>query len=354
MCLVLGCAAPPALDTGHEPVGEVGLAGVKALPDFVARNEAHDLVIAAGLSGATRQSVSMEGRCDDVIWDPWKKTVLVVRGDEDEEDGEIASHAVLPGRRGPELGAPSHVAWLAGRARLLPSPHGTVVFEQSYGERWRLLGSSPSASVGAPPPTSAWLTVRPTGALIHGFDASTLVRREAYVTAAGIAMPAPKALAIPPAMAPDARFAPLPDGEVMVSVSGSSLKARRVHGAAVGPASSVALGAHHGRVEAVVSLRGGVVVALLAEPSALVAFALDGDGVSGADLLPLPGDVAENAPFFSRDLAVQSAGRVLAATSAGLFAARVTDGPSGIHLDLAPGFDGSALRGPIAVLSPAP
>lgn len=344
LCFVLGCAAP-------EPEPGAAEAAFKGVPDFVAGSAEGGLALASGASGAVRARVPVEGTIEDIAWDPWKSRALVVVGQEDDEGGEIAAYAVRTGG-GARLGTKAHLAWLDGRARLLASPFGVIVFEESYGERWKLLGSAPTPSAIAPPPSSAWLTVRASGATVHAFGEGQ--RREAEVTSAGISTP----IVQPLADVAGARLVPAPalGGEALVAVEGGALTVRVVRDGEVLPASSAPLGAMPASLEGVVALeRGAIVVALLSGKNAIVALALDDGGdVESVAELSLPGDVAENGRLLSRDLAVLGTGRVLAATSAGVLAVNVTRSATGIQIGVVPGFEGMSLRRPIAVISSSP
>jgi hypothetical protein len=321
-------------------------------PDFVAWDTSGDLARADGATGAVQQTVAAAATNDrDLAWDPWAKRVVLYQGNED-EGGEIAAHPLDD-----VLGARAHVAWIDGRARLLPAPAGLVVFEESYGERWKLLGSTPTASVIAPPPASAWLTVDAQGATLHAlsYDGDALARREATVAPTGIAAPSIEPLSIAPAtLPPTARLVPALGDTLLVDVDGDALAVRRADGSA----SFVPLPASGMRIEAAAALRDGRVVALLLSgaEAMLAAVAVDtARAVSSAAHLPLPGVVAPAPRFFGRDLATQGDARVLAATSVGIHAVDVLlDDAAGVRLELAAGFDGSTLRGPIAVIDPPP
>lgn len=322
-------------------------------PDFVAWTASGDLVLADGASGEARQTIAASATGErDVAWDPWGRRVVLYQGAED-EGGEIAAHPLE--QAGAALGARAHLAWVDGRARLLPAPPGLVVFEEGYGERWKLLGSAPTSSVIAPPPASAWLTVGVAGAAVHalGYDDGSLVERAATVRDTGIGAPSIEPLPVGPAtQPPTARLVPAIGAALLVDVDGDSLAVRRLDGMT----SRVALPAPGMRIEAAVSLHGGQVVAVLLSgaETELAAVAVDATGVvQGAAHLPLPGEAAPAPRFFARDLAVQGDGRVLAATSVGVHAVDVTvDDAAGVRVAIAAGFDGSALRGPIAVIDP--
>jgi hypothetical protein len=372
LCLTLGagCAAFPVPDPepGEAPAPAVprapAAAGRLAPPDLVAFSSSGELALVDGTTGAVRQTVAAPGgpgECD-LVWDRWAQRLLVFQGDAD-DGGEIAAYPVLPVRGGVWLGARRHEAWVDGWVRLLPAPAGAIVFEEGYGERWSLLAAGPTVSVSAPMPAAAWLAVDPGGAVLHALtvsaDPPALERREAFVGAMGLSVPAVTPLAGAPASLPaTARLVPAPavGDAILVDVDGASLVVRRLDGGTAGPASLVPLPSAGLRIEAAVPLRGGAVVALLMSGSPRVmAVAVDGSGVWSVAHLPLPGDVAPAERFFSRDLAAQGHSRLLVATSTGVHAVRVSvDDETGVALAVLPSFAGGSLRGPLAVIDPSP
>jgi hypothetical protein len=364
LCFVLGawgCAVPEESDPGVAPGSPAATPPTEPPPpDLVAWTAAGELAVVDGVTGAVRQRLATTGGGErDVAYDPWRGRVLTFEGVE-EGSGEIAAYPVYSGRRGPRLGRRAHQAWIDGRARLLPSPHGAVVFEEGYGERWKLLGASPAPSVLAPPPVSAWLSIGPSGVAVHGLSRDpALVRRAARVSASGLEPPIEETLdAAPASLSSTARLVPAParGDAVLVDVVGTFLLVRLVAGASAGPAALVPLPARGMRIEAAVPFDDGQVVALLMSGrSEVMAIAVGADGaVTSVAHAPLPGEVTPAPTFFSRDLAAQGEGRVLAATSAGVHALRLQHHPGGVHLGLLGSFDGSALRGPLATLGPDP
>jgi hypothetical protein len=369
---VAGCGPVPG-----GPPGERGVAGATRAgpvpappalppPDVIAWTAGGELVIADGATGAVKSAVAAPGASSDrdVAYDPWQERALIFQTDEDGESGEIASHAVSGGPGAPALGARVHEAWIDGRARVLPSPLGAVVFEASYGERWKLLvpGGPPAASVLAPVPASAWITVA-SSVEVHGLEAAgdppALVRHTAEIQVGSLAAPSVEALPIGPAtLPPTARLVPAParGDAILVDVAGASLAVRLVDGAAVGPAAFAPLGAADLRIEGALAIGGGEVLALLLSgTSAVAAIEVDPAGlITSVALLALPGEVQAEPWSFSRDLAAQGPDRLLAATSAGVFAVRLLRDASGLHLQIEGGFDGSALRGPLATIDAAP
>lgn len=305
LCLLtsLGCVVP------NDPLPDAPSPSPSPSPRFAALAADGALVVADGASGAVLERAVPPAPIVDLAWDPWADRLIAVEADPEGEGGELCAYP-LP------LGVGEHVAWLDGRARVLPAPPGIVVFEQSYGERWRLLGAAPTSSLPAPPPSAAWMGPGPSL-----FAVTEGALREVPISATGFGAPA---------------TTPLPGGVVVVARDGGAL------------AVEVPLPAPGMRAVAAAAV-GELVAVLAASPATLVVAALSADRtVTATAHLPLPGEVADPAPFFSRDLCGLGDDLVLAATSAGVFAARIGMGPEGIRLEPAPGFDGSALRGPLA------
>jgi hypothetical protein len=186
-----------------------------------------------------------------------------------------------------------------------------------------------------------------------------LTRRAASIGPAGVSPPAVTTLSVAAAaLPPTARLVPAParGDAVLVDVAGSAIAVRLVAGGVAGPAALVPIAGTGRRIEAAVALHDGeVVVMLLSGGAEVVAVALDAAGaVWSTAVLPLPGDVTPAPRYFSRDLAAHGRRAVLAATTAGVHRVRVAYDAAGVHLTPAAGFDGAALRGPIAVLDPPP
>jgi hypothetical protein len=361
VCLSLYPACVP-IDPDPEPPAPIAVSPAPApaaIPDFAAFTASGDLAIAAGDTGAIRSTAAAGATGErDLAWDPWNGRVLVQQTDEESDGGEIAAYPLADGA----LGARSHLVWVDGRARLLATPFGPVVFEVGYGQRWKLLGDQPSSSVIAPPPASAWLSIDPEGTLVHALDhganGDELHLRTALVSSTGISAPLDLPLGLAPAtQPPTTRLVPAParGGAVLLDVAGASLAVRLVHDSSVDPPSLVPLPSPGARIEAAVALAGGEVVALLLSGQTTLLAIDAGGAVSSRAEVPLPGDVAPADRFFSRDLAALSDTRLLAATSAGVHALDVTHPPgSDLALALDATFDGAALRGPICLVSTPP
>jgi hypothetical protein len=262
-----------------------------------------------------------------------------------------------------------HEGWVDGDARLLASPLGVVVFEESYGERWKVLFSDEetTSSVPAPLPASAWIRGGETTFTIHALtyaDPDLLYRRAADVKWDFIASPATSGLNVVGVSAPPtARMinAPARGDALLFDVipngpMGDEVVVRAVMGPNAGPPSSIPLGASGQRIEDAIAVDGGeVALMLISGDSRVLAVETDAAGaVIHADVLFLPGDVRQETRFFSHDLSALGARRALAATSAGVFSIKVDRNASGVHLSFEPSFDGSFLRGPIATISAKP
>ena len=330
-----------------------------APPDLLAFDERSDLVLADGSSGAVTRITPAGAAGDrDLAWDPWASRALLIQIGEDGEGGEIAAYPVTGAGSKADLGEREHLAWLDGRARILATPAGPVLFEESYGERWKLLGATPTASVIAPLPSSVWLEVEPGGAelsalTVSGADGSASIR-VAAVGPSGIGAPTERPLGVP--VSPSARLVPSRGGALLVDIAGQLIVARRVGPASIpiGPATALLPVAPGARIEAAITLGEDLVALLVSGSDEVVVLATGEDGAAtGGWRIALPGAVRPTDRFASRDLAAQGVGRLLAATSAGVTAIGVSR-EGDITMTIEPGFDGAALRGPIAVLDPPP
>jgi hypothetical protein len=282
--------------------------------------------------------------------------------DDASQSGEITSYPALAGPGGLHLQPRVHRAWIDGEARLLAAPLGLVIFEASYGERWKVLfdDQHTTSSVSAPCPASAWVTADAgqgfsVQALSYG-EALPLSARSAAVSPHHIADLETSSLGVFPAGdPPTARLVPAPGlgGSALFDVVGSDLAVRLVSGNTAAPAAEVALGALGLRIEHVLAFDGGeVALLLLSGDSRVMAVELsEGGSVTSIATLALPGVVREERRFFSHDLEALGPHRALAATSAGVFSIRMTRSGAGVGLALDPAFTGSALRGPIAAVT---
>ena len=323
-----------------------------------------DLAVVDGKTGAIRQlaPTSYLGSEVDLIFDPWTSEAVVFELDNDSQAGEISSYPALPGPKGFHLAPRVHRAWIDGEARLLAAPLGLVIFEASYGERWKVLfdDQHTTSSVSAPCPASAWVTA---GAgqdfLVHGLSYSEAGPLFQHTTAVGshtVTDPQAASLGLLPAGdPPTARMIPAPalGGSALFDILGGDLAVRLVDGASVGPAALVPLGALGLRVEHVIAFDGGeVALLLLSGDSRVMAVETSGDGiVKSVATLALPGLVREEKRFFSHDLEALGGHRALAATSSGVFSIHMTRSGAGVSLAIDPAFSGATLRGPIAALA---
>jgi hypothetical protein len=333
--------------------------------DLVAWTPGGDLAIIDGHTGAIRQAVTtleLSGE-RDVAYDPWKNRALIFEGDDEAQGGEIAAYPLAAGPSGPTLGPRIHQAWtLDGDVRLLPSPLGTVVFEDRGGERWRVLwnGGAAGAPVPAPRPMSAWLTTGPGGGLtVHGLaygpSSGELDDVHATVGSAAIAPAVVAPFGVGAAtLPPSARLVPAParGGALLLDVDGSFITVRGASGASLGSPALAPLGATGLRIESAIALFGGeIVLLLMSGTTELVALEIDQQlVVASVARVALPGQPAASTRFLSHALAVQGLSRVAAVTGAGITSIQIWKDLLGVHLLVDPIFAGTGLRGPMAAL----
>lgn len=302
----------------------------------------------------------------DVAWDPWRNRVITFEGDAEGQWGEIATYEIRGGagqigRLGQvTLGHRNHEVWVDGIARVTASPYGTVVLEEGYGQRWRLVSLSgrPTPSVPAPRPQSLVVGPAPHGhvritALTYGFLGNTLEFWTTEVGGRGVEQPAVIPVddfGVP--WAP-ARWTESADGSLLGQALSGQLWISTVDaGGSAFPLASIPAGID--RVEAFVSTFDHTVAALVSgsADADLVIVRLVANGQLGCSAtLDLPGAARKAGSFFSRDLLTISTGHLLAATSAGIFSVTI---PSSCPLTpvIEQGFDGDALRGPMAPAVP--
>ena len=336
------------------------------IPDALTWTSTGDLAIVDGESGAIRQirPTADLGGARDLVYDPWGRRAVVLEVEPDGKSAEIASYAVEKTAAGYHMNPRLHEGWVDGDARLLPSPLGLVVFEESNGERWDVLYNDQESvkTIAAPRPASAWITGGDWDYTIHALtytDLGLLYRRAAEVTWKNIGAPATSGLNVAQVGSPPtARLlhAPARGDALLFDVAGTDLVVRPVKGPNAGPSSLVPLGAAGQRIEHAVAIDGGeVALLLISGDSRVVAVETDAAGaVIHADVLSLPGQVRQETRFFSHDLATVGQRHALAGTSAGVFSILVKRDAAGVHLSFEPGFDGSLLRGPISTISARP
>lgn len=292
----------------------------------------------------------------DVAVDPWYHRLIVFESDAADPWGEIVTYPLDDGDDGASLGARQHRVWIDGTARVTGSPFGVVVFEDGYGPRWRLVreDGTPTASVYGPRPASLATALLPDGgfrisALTYGPSGEAADLRVALVGPEGVEAPVTVPLVVtPPSTPPSARWVASAGGGHLVDVAAGDVVISTFAGGGWPPLMPVGVGPGIARVEQAAAFPGGERLALAT--TGTVDLVIAGIGPGGAPecaaALDLPGDVEEAALFFARGLAVVGPDRVLAATSEGVFAVTVSSGcPPALAVD--PGFDGSALRGPI-------
>lgn len=126
------------------------------------------LVEAASDEGRIVARVATEAKVHDLVVDRAGRRVFTFETNDEGEGGHVIERSV------DALATPRIRAFVDGRARLAitTTPSASqmlVLFEQSYGARWRIAseGGPPLASLVAPMPSSAWSQ----GARIHAFGA---------------------------------------------------------------------------------------------------------------------------------------------------------------------------------------
>ena len=333
-------------------------------PEALAWTSQGALAVIDGKTGAIKQlaPTSYLGGQPDLIYDPWTSEAVVFELDDEAQTGEISSYPAFHGSTGVLLGARAHRAWIDGEARLLPAPGGYVIFEASYGERWKVLFSDQltTSSVIAPCPASAWVTPGSqkdftVEAMSYG-GGESIVRHGVSVNDHALSALTTSALGTAPGGdPPTARMIPAPalGDALLFDVVGSDLAVRLVNGPIVTPAALAPLGKAGLRIEHALGLDGGeVALLLLSGDSQVMAVETSSEGaLKSFAMLALPGVVREERRFFSHDLVVLGPRGALAATSVGVFSIRMTRSGAGVSLALEPGFSGAGLRGPIAAIA---
>jgi len=324
-----------------------------------------ELAVINGKTGTINQRAATAGFSGqpDLIYNPWTSEAMVFELDEETQAGELSSYPVHPGPSGAVLGARVHRWWIDGELRLLAAPLGYVIFEASYGDRWKVLFADQQTTLNvlAPSPASAWLT-KASGDdfTLHAMSYSLvgpIFRHTVSVDAHTVSDLETSSLGIDPeGNSPTARMMPAPalGDAVLFDVAGSDLAVRLVKGPDAAPMFTVPLGKAGLRVEHALAFDGGeVALLLLSGDSRVMALEISASGeIKSAATIALPGVVREENRFFSHDLEALGPHSALAATSVGVFSIQMTRSGAGVSLALDPGFAGADLRGPIAALTP--
>lgn len=249
---------------------------------------------------------------------------------------------------GQEHGGRIERGWVDGRARLWPSDHGVVVFQQGYGDRWRLLRDDgmPTPSSPGTPPAAGWMDDE--GWLsAYGFVGDSLERTWVFAD----------------------------DGQLDVQQEQLWLqgydpdRTQVLPGGCLGDALVVEANPHGLSVQV---LMNGIAAAPDEHPTVLigpvVAAALIGDGCGEAaariallsydrvTVVDLAGAVAslpletelELEPMMTRRILGWTPQRFFVATIAGVFAIDIGSSAAPLELRWDADFEGHALRGPIA------
>jgi hypothetical protein len=304
----------------------------------------------------------------DVAFDRWQRRAVVFESDDEGVFGEVSVHDMAHDE--PRFEPRRHWIWVDGRARVMPVPQAILVFEEGYGERWKLLRDDgvPTVSVPAPRPASAWLVEGEEGLEVNALASVTsssvdgLQWLRAGVSTTEIAKPEDHSLGPSAADPPVARMAPsaLLVGAYVVDLRQDELvlsyhepDGTRVDAWGLGKASGRieqllsmgALGDDQERLAVLLSDPGRVVVADIAEPS-------DGTHWAMVRTLSLDGQVGVHDRFFARDMVAQGIARLLVATRAGVVAIEVVDRAQRPALVVNDAFCGDELRGPLAPVAP--
>ena len=332
-------------------------------PDAVAWTGSGKLALVDGATGAVKQEVDpgpLVGE-RDLVYDAPGKRLLVYTREPGGPTAEVFSVSVSTGAGGPSLGARTHLASVEGSARLLPARSGVVLFGMGEGGRWRLMWHNGAAtpSVPGPHPMSAWVVPDGEGEALHALAyGPSSGELDAVDTRLGrSALPPPSVHPLPVSagtVPPSARLVPAParGGALLVDVEGDALTVRGMGSGAPGPKAKRSLGGSGRRIEAALACDGGrEVVLLLSGKTEIVALQIDASlGIGSVAVVPLPGHPEPSTRFLSHDLSGQGAGRILAATSAGVFSVEVDADAAGVTLGVDPGFHGGALLGPVAAI----
>lgn len=317
------------------------------------------LVWFEGQSGRIVASAALVGgagtRVHDVAYDPTRRRAVALQAAPGRL--ELGSIVAYPMRLGePAFGAAHPVGQAWWSRGLWPVRSGVVVFERGPTPQWRLVDEAGStrAREQRPPPLELWGragSARFDAAVRHpvrvGGSMSWL---EVAVAGQGFTSSAHASLEAPPSALPaSARLAPHGDGvlaaweaagELVLGVHGREGELRRTHAidAASPPVVAMRLLASPRSPRARYAL-------LLAEPARLCVVQL-GDRLQSAVVELRGAETVRHDPY-GRVLVTQR-GRAWVATTQGVVALDVLDGPEGLELVVDDSFRGGDLRGPLA------
>lgn len=303
--------------------------------DVVAFATEGDLVIFDPVTGdiKARSGPIHDSRPVDVAFDPWSSKLTVYHAYEDAW-GTVLSY---PLREDGTLADPESLGDVGGDARLLATPHGTLLFHREDDEDWTLLDGSASAHnvVAEPSPMAAFLDPK---SRVHGLtckDEEGLSVRSVLVDEAGFGEVTTSLLGRPctSAWLYDDTLFEVDDGKLVVrSLSDLALPVRSTFDIET---SAIVAGA---------SAPGLYVLLVNAPPRALL-FTATETGVALTSSATLP-DVAWDTKLFTRN-AIIAKQRVFAATMKGVMAFDITseDGVPTLVPDNE--FAGKHLRGPL-------
>ncbi len=310
----------------------------------------------------------------DVAYDRWQRRAVVFESDAEDQFGEISIHGMPQDE--PHFERRRHWIWVDGRARVLPVPEALLVFEEGYGERWKLLRNDgvPTVSLPAPRPASAWLVVGEAGlevnalASVTSSSADRLQWLRAEVSDKQIGHPESYSLGPSAANPPVARMAPsalahgdlapgdLAQGAYVVDLRHGEL-VLSYHEADGTRVDAWVLGKATGRIEQLLSMGALAddqerLAVLLSEPGAVVVADVGEHSAATHELtvrgLALDGQVRIHDRFFARDMVARGNARLLVATDLGVVAIEVVDRAQQPALVVRDSFWGDELRGPLA------
>jgi len=262
------------------------------------------------------------------------------------------------------LGARVHRAWIDGRARAWPIAAGILLFEQGYGDRWRILrdDGGASASIAGAPPVSAWAWTDGQQVHLDAFGYVELGERILFehrqtridgnaVANGTLSVDAMTLTLGPRSTPPSARV--IAGGDwghaLIIDREDGSLTTQALHGALAEAPRRIALSSGVGELVTARPLddQSRRIAILCAAPAQLWVLDLESDHYDLA-MLPLPWQQAAAAPQLTRQLVALGRDRVVVAGPDQLIAVIITRSEAGLTLNFDQYFQAHNLRSPIA------